>query len=170
MLVVTDKEEFRRLPGLIALIRAGQALGRGDMPETVKYARRVLDLAPEGDHLMLGGAASQLGLVAWTSGDLETARWRTADGIENLRLAGYISPAIGGAIVLADIQITQGCLHEAMTTYERGLQWATETGASVQSGAADMYVIMSSLHYEHNDLAVAAVAYTARVLPMSSQP
>ncbi len=155
-MVVVDKEEFRRLPGVIALIRAAQALGRGDMPETVKYARRVLNLAPEGDHLMLGGAASQLGLVAWTSGDLDTARRMTADGIANLRLAGYISPAIGGAIVLSDIQVAQGCLHEAMTTYERALQWATQPGAPVVPGAADMYVGMSNLHYEHNDLKTAA--------------
>jgi LuxR family maltose regulon positive regulatory protein len=154
-MVVADEEEFRRLPGLIALIRGGQALGRGDMPETVKYARRVLDLSPAGDHLMLGGAASQLGLVAWTNGDLGTAQRMTADGIENLRLGGYVSPAIGGAIVLADIKITQGYLHEAMTTYQQGLQWATREGAPVLQGAADMYVGMSNLHYEHNDLKTA---------------
>ena len=154
-MVVVDKEEFRRLPGMIALLRAGLALARGDIPETVKNARRVLDLAPEDDHLMLGGAASQLGLAAWTSGDLDTARRMTADGIANLRLAGYISPAIGGARVLADIQIAQGRLHEAMTTYERGFQWATEPGAPVLPGAADMYVGMSDLYREHNDLKTA---------------
>jgi LuxR family maltose regulon positive regulatory protein len=140
---------------MIALIRAGQALGRGDMPETVKNARRVLDLAPEDDHLMLGGAASELGLAAWASGDLDAARRMTADGTENVRLAGYISQAIGGSIVLADIQIAQGRLHEAMTTYERALQWATEPGAPVLRGAADMYVGMSALHREHNDLKTA---------------
>jgi len=104
---------------------------------------------------MLGGAASQLGLAAWTSGDLETARRMTAEGVANLRLCGYISAAIGGAIVLADIQIAQGCLHEAMTTYERALQWATEPGAPVLQGAADMYVGMSDLYREHNDLKTA---------------
>jgi len=150
-MVVIDEEEFRRLPALIALVRGGQALGWGDMTETAKYARRVLDLAPEGDHLMLGGAASQLGLVAWKNGDLDTARQMTADGIKNLRLGGFISPSIGAAITLADILITQGCLHEAMTTYEQGLQWATRE-ARVLQGAADMHVGMSSLHYEHNDL------------------
>ncbi len=154
-MVVADKEEFRRLPGLIALTRGGQALGRGDMPETVKYAQRVLDLEPDGDYLMLGGAAAQLGLVAWTNGDLDTARQMTAEGMENLQLGRYISPAIGCAITLADIQITQGDLHEAMTTYERGLQWTMETGAPVRQGAADMHVGMSSLHYEHNDLETA---------------
>ena len=154
-MVVVDEEEFRRAPGMIPLIRAGLALAQGDMPETVKNARRVLDLAPEDDLLMLGGAASQLGLAAWTSGDLDTARRMTAEGMANLRLGGYISPAIGGAIVLADIQIAQGYLHEAMTTYGRGLQWATEPGAQVLPGAADMHVGMSSLHREHNDLQTA---------------
>jgi LuxR family transcriptional regulator, maltose regulon positive regulatory protein len=154
-MVVVNQEEFRRLPGMIALLRAAQALARGDMPETVKNARRVLALAPEDDHLSRGGAASQLGLADWTSGDLDTARQMTADGMTDLRLAGYISSAIGGAIVLADIQMAQGRLHEAMTTYERALQWATEPGAPVLRGAADMHVGMSALHREHNDLKTA---------------
>ena len=156
-MVVADQEEFRRLPGLIALTRGGQALGRGDMPETVKYAQRVLDLAPERDYLMLGGAAAQLGLVAWTSGDLETARRMTAEGMENLQLGRYISPVIGCAITLTDIQIMQGDLHKAMTTCERGLHWATRASAPTLAvqGTADMHVGMSSLHYEHNDLETA---------------
>jgi LuxR family maltose regulon positive regulatory protein len=155
-MVVVDEEEFRRLPGMIALLRAARSLARGDdMPEAVKNARRVLDLAPEDAHLMLGGAASVLGLAAWASGDLEAARRMTADGMANVRRAGYISSAIGGSIVLADIQIAQGCLHDAMTTYERALQWATEPGAPVQRGAADMYVGMSALHREYNDLKTA---------------
>ncbi len=151
-MVIVDEEEFRRLPGMIALIRGARALARGDMPETVKYAQRAFDLATEDDYLTLGGAASQLGLAAWADGDLEVARRMTADGTANVRLAGYISSAIGGSIVLADIQIAQGCLHEAMTTYKRALQWATESGGPVLPGAADMYVGMSNLHYEHNDL------------------
>jgi LuxR family maltose regulon positive regulatory protein len=154
-MVVVDEEEFRRLPGMIALLRTARALAKGDMPETAKNAQRVLDLAPENDYLMLGGAASTLGLAAWASGDLDTARRLTADGMANVRRAGYISPAIGGAIVLADIQIAQGCLHEAMTTYEQGLQWATTPGVPILRGAADMYVGMSNLCYEHNDLKTA---------------
>jgi LuxR family maltose regulon positive regulatory protein len=151
-MVVVDHEEYRRLPGMIALIRAAQALARGDMPETVVNARRALDLAPEDDHMMRGGAASQLGLAAWASGDLDAARRMTANGMAHLRLAGYTLPALGGATVLADIQIAQGCLHEAMTTYEQALQWAMAPGAPVLQGAADMVVGMSDLHREHNDL------------------
>ena len=154
-MVIVDEEEFRRLPGLIGLLRTAQALARSDIPEAVKNARRVLDVAPENDHLMLGGAASTLGLAAWASGDLETARRLTAEGLANVRQAGYISSAIAGSIVLADIQIAQGHLREAMSTYQRALQWATEPGAPVLRGAADMHVGMSSLHYAHNDLETA---------------
>jgi LuxR family maltose regulon positive regulatory protein len=42
-----------------------------------------------------------------------------------------------------------------MTTYERGLQWATAPGAPVLRGAADMHVGMSELYREHNDLKTA---------------
>jgi LuxR family maltose regulon positive regulatory protein len=101
---------------------------------------------------MLGGASSVLGLAAWARGDLDAARRLTADGMANVRRAGYISASIGGAIVLADIQLAQGFLHEAMSTYEQALQLAMEPGVPVIRGAADMFVGMSSLHREYNDL------------------
>jgi len=43
-MVVVDEEEFRRLLGSIAVYRAEHAQALGDVPDTVKYARRVLDL------------------------------------------------------------------------------------------------------------------------------
>ena len=65
-----------------------------------------------------------------------------------LQKAGNISDAIGGAITLADIRIAQGRLHEAMRTYERGLQLATERGApALACGERQTcYVGMSELH------------------------
>ena len=66
--------------------------------------------------------------------------------------AGNLSDALGCAIALADIRIAQGRLHEAMRTYEQALQRASEQGAPVLRGTADMYVGMSELHREQNDL------------------
>jgi len=154
-MVVADEEEFRRLPGMIALLRGALALGRGDMPTTVANARRALVLADRDDHLMLGGASSQLGLAAWAMGDLETAYQMTFESMAPLRVAGYTSAALGCALTLADIQIVQGRLREAMATYEQALQWATKTGTPIQRGAADMHVGMSELLYEYNDLKTA---------------
>ncbi len=151
-MVVVDEEEFGHLPATIAIARAGLALTRGNVPGTVTYARRALDLAPEDAHLTRGSAAALLGLASWTSGDLEAAHRSYADGIASLQKAGNISDSLGCAIAVADIQMVQGRLHEAMHTYERALQRALEQGTPPLRGTADMYVGMSGLHRERNDL------------------
>ena len=154
-MIVMDDEEFRRVPGTIAIARAALALARGDVPETVTLSRRALELAPQDDHLTRGGAAGFLGLAYWTSGELEAAHRTYADGMAHLQRAGNISDAINGAIALAAIRIAQGRLREAMHTYERGLQLAAEQGNPVMRGTADMYVGMSELERERNDLEAA---------------
>jgi len=151
-MVVVDEEEFRRLPAAIAVYRAAQAQALGDVPNTVKYARRVLDLLPEDDHLGRGAATALLGLASWANGDLEAAHRTFADGIAHVQMAGNLSDAITGTIALADIRIAQGRLHEAMRAYERSLQLATEQGEPVLRGTADLYVGMSELYREQNDL------------------
>src|ERR1700730_7132271 len=154
-MVVVDEEEFGHLPATIPIARTGLALTRGDVQGTVTYARRALDLAPEDTHLTRGSAVALLGLASWTSGDLEAARRSYADGIASLQKAGNISDSLGCAIAVADIQMVQGRLHEAMHTYERALQRALEQGTPTLRGTADMYVGMSGLHRERNDLQTA---------------
>src|SRR5580693_896864 len=56
-MVVADEEEFRRLPGAIELYRSALARVRGDVPGTVRHARRTLDLALAEDHGVRAGAA-----------------------------------------------------------------------------------------------------------------
>ncbi len=154
-MVVVDEEEFRRLPGSIAMYRAGQSLVLGNVPDTVKYARRALDLVPEDDHFLRGAAAAILGLASWASGDLEAAHRSYAAGMASLQKAGNISDAVGGAIALADIRIAQGRLREAMRTYEHALRLAAEQGDPVLRGTADMHVGMGELHRERDDLEAA---------------
>jgi LuxR family maltose regulon positive regulatory protein len=151
-MVVLNEDEFRRLPGSIAMYHAAIAMARGDVANTVKYARRVLDLALEDDYFLRGAASSILGLASWTNGDLETAHRIYSDGMSYLQRIGYISDVIGGSVTLADIRITQGRLREAMSTYERSLQLATKQGPPALRGAADMHVGMSDLYRERNDL------------------
>jgi LuxR family transcriptional regulator, maltose regulon positive regulatory protein len=154
-MVVVDGEEFRRLPGSIAVWRAGLAQVLGHVAETVKYARRALDLVPEDDLLGRGGAAALLGLASWASGDLEAAHRTYAAGMASVQRAGYISDVISGTSVLADIRIAQGRLREAMRTYEQALQLAGEQGEPVPRGTADLYVGLSELHRERDDLRAA---------------
>jgi LuxR family maltose regulon positive regulatory protein len=151
-MVVVDEEGFRRLPAMIAVYRAAHAQALGDVSNTVKYARRVLDLLPEEDHLGRGAATALLGLASWANGDLEAAHRTFAEGMARVQMAGNISDAISGTIALADIRIAQGRLREAMRTYEHALQLATEQGEPAPRGTADLYVGMSELYREQNDL------------------
>jgi LuxR family maltose regulon positive regulatory protein len=135
--------------------RAGQALALGNVADTVTHARRALDLVPEDDHLQRGAAMALLGLAAWTGGELEAAHRSYADGMLRMLRAGIIAQAIGCVIALADIRIAQGRLREAMRTYEQGLELATAQGHPILRGTADMYVGMSELLCEQNDLQAA---------------
>lgn len=154
-MVVVDEEEFLRLPGLITVYRAGLALVLGDVPAAMNYARRALDLVPEDDHLPRGAATALLGLALWRNGDLEEARRMFAGGIASVQRAGAISDAINGSIALAEIRIAQGRLREAMHICERGLQLAADHGEPDLRGTADIYVGMSELCSEHDDLEAA---------------
>jgi LuxR family maltose regulon positive regulatory protein len=72
-----------------------------------------------------------------------------------LRRAGHIADTFGCAIALADIRRVQGRLGEAMRTYEQALQRVPEQGGAVLRGTADMYVGMSEVHRERDDLRAA---------------
>ena len=154
-MVVVDDEEFRRLPAEIELYRAAQALARGDGPETVRHARRALELSPADEHLGRASAAALMGLAFWANGDLEAGHSGYAECMAGLRRAGHIADTFGCAIALADIRRTQGHLGEAMRTYEQALQRASQPGGSVLRGTADMYVGMSEIHRERDDLPAA---------------
>ena len=150
--VYVDEEDYQRLPGLVSMYHAALSLIYADVANTMKYARQVLEFANEDDGLLRGAASSLLGLAHWTSGDLETAYEMFSKGMVYLQKVGFISDVIGGSVTLADIRITQGRLREAMGIYEHGLQLATKQGASTLRGAADMYVGMSGLCFERNEL------------------
>jgi len=154
-MVVADEEEYRRLPGAIELYRSALALVQGDVPGTVRHARRTLDLALAEDHGVRAGAAGFLGLAFWTSGDLEAAHSAWAECAAGLRRSGQIADIFGCAIAMADIRLAQGRLGEAMRTYEQALLRASEQDGPVLRGTADMYVGMSQVHREYDDLQAA---------------
>ena len=150
-MVVANEEEYRRLPGAIELYRSALAMARGDLPATVRYARRTLDRALADDHGVRAGASGFLGLAFWTSGDLEAAHSAWAECAAGLRRSGQIADIFGCAIGMADIRLVQGRLGEAMRTYEQALRRASEQDGPVLRGTADMYVGMSEVHRERDD-------------------
>jgi LuxR family maltose regulon positive regulatory protein len=154
-MVVVDEEQFRSLPASIATARAYHAQALGDVPGSVAYARRALDLLPEGDHLGRGPAAALLGIAYWASGDLEAAHRALTEAMAGFQMAGNMPFALSGTYALADIRVAQGRLLEAVRTYEMSLQLATGPGEPVLRGTGDLYLGLSELHREQGDLEAA---------------
>jgi LuxR family transcriptional regulator, maltose regulon positive regulatory protein len=154
-MVVNDEGEFRRLPGAIEMYRAALAMAQGDAPGTAAHARRAIDLAPDDDHLGRAGAAGLLGLASWTIGDLEPAHRAWTECVAGLKRVGHVADIFGCSIALADIRLAQGRPDEAMRTYEQALQLAGDQGGPVLRGTADIYVGMSEIHRERDDVATA---------------
>jgi LuxR family maltose regulon positive regulatory protein len=154
-MVVANEEEYRRLPGTIETYRAALALARGEPLGAIRHARRALELAPADEHRWRASASGLMAIAFWGSGGLEGAYSAWAECAAGLRRAGHIADIFGCAIGMADIQLAQGRLGAAMRTYEQALQRASEQSGPVLRGTADMYVGMSEVHRERNDLAAA---------------
>jgi LuxR family maltose regulon positive regulatory protein len=153
--VVVDTGELARLPGAIQMYRAALALVRGDATATIAHAQMAVDRAVDGDDLTRAGASALMGLALWGGGDLETAHRAYSVCVEGMQRVGYLADVLGCSITLADIRITQGRLREAQETYEQALRLATTRDGTVLRGTADMYVGMSQIACERNDLQAA---------------
>ncbi len=158
-MIIVDQEQFRNLPASIATARAYQTQARGDVPGSVKYGRRALDLLPAGDHLRRGPAAALLALAQWANGDLEEAYDTLAEAMANFQKIGNLHFAISGTYGLGDIRTTQGRLHEAIKIYTQVLQLALAQHPAgtrpLLRGTADLYLGLSELAREQGELAVA---------------
>jgi LuxR family transcriptional regulator, maltose regulon positive regulatory protein len=152
---VVDREEFQHLPATIAAARAYHALALGDVPGTIKYTHRALDLLPEDEHHRRGTPAALLGLASLTNGDLETADTALTDAMMDYRMAGNILFSITGTFLLADIRTTLGRLRQALNVYQQSLQLAEGQGKFVRWGTADLYTGLGELYREQNNLEAA---------------
>jgi LuxR family maltose regulon positive regulatory protein len=155
-LVVVDPAELARLPGAIEMYRAGLALIGGDPSATVVHADRAVELAVEGDDVVLSAASALSGLAAWGSGELAGAHRRYSTAVDGLLRAGHLGDVLGCSITLADIRITQGHLSDAQRTYEEALELAAREPGAVMRGTADMLVGLSQIAFERNDLQTAS--------------
>jgi LuxR family transcriptional regulator, maltose regulon positive regulatory protein len=155
-MVVADQEQFKFLPAAIAVGRAYIAQAFGNIPDTVRYASRVLELVPEGNHLRHGQASMLLGMTYWANGDLEAANRVFADYTMKLRTAGNIPDAISTTAVLADIRLALGRLHEAIRTIEQLLQFVMDQGEPISLDTADLHRALCELYLEQGNLDNAA--------------
>jgi LuxR family maltose regulon positive regulatory protein len=160
-----DTEDLRTAPATLWVYRAALAQARGDVPATVRHARRALDLAGTDDHFVRGAAAGFLGLAAWAAGDVEEALSTFSAAVRSLHAAGNLIDELDSTVVLGDMWITAGRPHRARRLYEKALAIATRHGEPYPRATADLHVGLAELDRELGDL-VSAQAHleTARVL------
>jgi LuxR family maltose regulon positive regulatory protein len=152
---VASDDRLAALPASIANARAYRAQALGDVSQTVTFARQALDLLPPEDHYERGTTAALLGLVYWTTGDLDLAYRSFAEGLSSLRKDGGILIEIGGTVILANIRMAQGQLSKANADYQRAIPLAADPQGRPLPGAAEMYLGLSELSRERGDLKVA---------------
>ncbi len=150
-MVVVDRGELERLPGAIETYRAALRLASGDLSGTIEHAGLAVNRAVADDHLTRAAATALSGLASWAGGDLDAAHRGYSAAALGLRRIGHVSDVLGCSITLADIEITQGRLRQAGATYERALELARHERPGLR-GTADMYVGLSRLAWERNDL------------------
>jgi LuxR family transcriptional regulator, maltose regulon positive regulatory protein len=155
-MVVTDREQFKSLPAALAVGQAYIAQALGNIPDTVRYASRVLELAPAGEQLRRGQASMLLGMTCWASGDLEGANRVFADYTLKLRIAGNLPDAISTTVVLADIRLALGRLREAISTLEQLLQFVVDKGGPISPDTADLRRGLAELYLEQGNPEAAA--------------
>ncbi len=153
--IVVDGSRVAGLPGMIELYRSALALAGGDVPGTVAHARRAREISAPDDHLCRTAALGLSGLALWSSGDLDAGHRAYTECMAGLYAGGYLADTFGCALALADIRVTQGRLSDALGTYEQALHRGTEPGGPVLRGTADMYVGMSEIALERDDLPAA---------------
>ena len=154
--VIVDEVQFRSLPASIATARAYRSLALGDVPGAVKFAQRALTLTHGNDSLQHLQAVSLLGVAQYTSGDLEAAESSLTDLQTHLHKSGDILAIIGITYLLADIRVALGRLHQAESSYQQALQWATNQKKPPPVGTSDLYRGLSELSCERGNMNKAA--------------
>ena len=154
-MVVTDDEQFRTLPGMIALARSSLAQFQGDIEGAVKYAELALELSPEEDHINHAMAAVTLGTAYWDRGDLDGAQRALSVWINYCQKVGNIIFAVATGAYLAEIIVAQGRLREAERTYKQSIQLASMHD-QVRHVTSNLYLGLGLLCHEQGDQQSAA--------------
>ena len=150
-MVVAAKDLFHLTPALIAMGRAYNAQVQGELSTTVKYAELALQLLPADDVFRRAQATVTLNFTHWANGDLIAARQIMFDWMNAMQQLGNIVFVVASAFAVADIQVAQGRLREAVRTYQQALQLAADHGPAAQAITAHHHLGLALLYHEIGD-------------------
>ncbi|MBN1937736.1 MAG: hypothetical protein JW934_23965 [Anaerolineae bacterium] len=147
--------ETTNLVGLLTVDRASYAAMQGYVHRAIELARQALAHLPEDSLTIRMRAASVLGLAYFRAGNVAAAGPAFSQAIAAAQAAGIAFAAALFACNLADVQIVQGQLRQAMRTCQQAMDMGTADG---RTAAIVGYVelAMAKILYERNDLQSAA--------------
>ena len=151
-----DDPSTRSLQKELASARVYLSQSLGDVAGTLEHAQRALGLVAQTD---IEGRATGTALVAlayWGRGDLEAAHETFSTALDIMRLCGHELDVVRGIFVLGDIRAAQGRLRDAASSYHDGLRIAGEKPYPSPPETDELYLGLSEIHREWNDLAAAA--------------
>jgi LuxR family transcriptional regulator, maltose regulon positive regulatory protein len=151
-----DRDEYKSLPGSIALVRADNAQIQGDLPETLKYAELTIQLIPEDDIFLRAQAVITLEFTHWAAGNLEASLRAMHAWMEDMRKLGNQVFVIASAFAVADMQMILGHLGEAEKALRQAIQQAAAYGPEAETITAHHHLALALLAHERGDDATAA--------------
>lgn len=146
-----DQEEFKSMPGNIALIRAGNAQIEGNLAETVRYAELTIQLLPENDNFLRAQAAITLGFTHWATGNVVASLQAMHTWMEDMQKLGNQMYTIASTFVVADMQVILGHLHEAERALQQTIQQAAALGPEAEVVTAHHHLGLAMLAHERGD-------------------
>jgi LuxR family maltose regulon positive regulatory protein len=154
-LVIGDDARFQSLETELASARIYLAQSRGEIPGTLEHAKRALERIPEHDHTAHATGVALVALAHWGRGELADAHDTFCQALDEMRRADHGLDAIRGMFVPGDVRAAQGRLREAAEIYKHGLEAAARSPSLAGADTGDLYLGLSELHREWNDLATA---------------
>jgi LuxR family maltose regulon positive regulatory protein len=133
-----DSIDRMKIHGRAATIRAFLASYSGDVPGTIKHARKALEFLPEEDLSWRSTATVALGDAHSFSGNLEEANRVRLDAMELCKAAGNIYMSLVAGMKLAVTMRQQGYLKRAIDICQQQIELANRKGLS-QSGVTGGY-------------------------------
>jgi LuxR family transcriptional regulator, maltose regulon positive regulatory protein len=150
-------EQARFIRGYVAAIRGNMARYTGDLARCVALSQQALDVLPEGETTPRTLARVNVAHTYLVSGDVTALTERlVAAAVMPMRASGSLSGTLRSLTTLARLQVVQGRLRQAASTYEEAARIAPgQEGLQTLVGSPSYYFGMANLLYERNALEAA---------------
>jgi LuxR family maltose regulon positive regulatory protein len=151
--------EFEAEPSVLAQVAAMRtliALFRGDTRRANELTRQAQAVLPADDPFLRGVTTLNLGFTYFLNGDVKAARQAFAEVVDISQKSGNVIVTVTVQCQMAEAQIGQGRLHQALSTYQQALALATTPEGHELPGAGQAHTGLAAINYEWNNLEAVA--------------